>query len=1494
MIKCNKMAQNPEPPSFVSDSKSYVEYKADVEMWSRITSLKAELQAETIVYKLKNEIKEKIVTQIGDKLKNNADGIKELLSFLDGIYNKDEMADAWDRYVQFSSLSRRSDQCMIEFITEWKNISFKAKTVGCDYSDTILAFKLLQDANLEEIEIKLVLTGVDYTTGKAKKNLLDQVVESLKKFKGRSVMSGTGKGQNGGQQLDVKVEPTWLTTDAQHVLLAKGWKPPSKGPRRRSRSVSPVRSHTPLQPDKAQSNYKGRKNRLDGNYKPIKCHICKCKHTEKCNCPCVYHLQADCPDKKTTKEETNKGMTPKLSYFMKSLLGDEGDNVVLVIKESLSDLVLLTVDKFEAIIDCACPTTVSGKAWIHSFIMQLSETDKELVVHEESERIFKFGGGEKRKSLGVVTFPCFFGQRNIKIRSEIVNADFPLLLGNSLLKKANAILKLSEQVAIILDIEVKMRETLSGHFCLKIEGPKVNEPYVKLSELCTNNLNIEAEILNQLCLINELTLQDVEKLHHQFGHSSKVAELIKNSNKMNKEVSDYLDSVESNCKSCKVNKKQKPKPAVGLPRASKFNQIVTMDLKQYEELHYKFILYLVDMFSRFMVAVFVSNKQPSIIGAHILEKWVSVFGRMHTLHSDRGGEFLNSELADVADYLGVLSTQTAAYSPNQNGMNERNHAICDRMIDKMRTQDPQLSAKLALLWAVLAKNSLQNVSGFSPFQIVFGEAPSLPSVYAAGPPGLEEVTMSKAMADHINAMFLGRQAYIECESDRVLKAALKQRVYQRGDDIKQGDWIYFKNKPIKMGHSKWEGPVKVIGKDRKTLYVVRGGKFLSINSDHAQIAAFEGDFEGNSVRLDEKKCIEAQPAESLNTDGENNNVDHDNQILVENVDPIVEQDDTVGNADCVRSSGAGSVPVTDLKKNDVIRFKGIDDVWVEAQLISRAGKVGGKYDSWWNLKNLQTGHEQAEDLESKAEITRIDNGEDNREEVYVVEIPRYRHHESICKDAKEIELLKWDEYKVYEEVEDKGQTRLGTNWVLVEKVVQIPEVKARLTIRGDQEETEGVRKDSPTVRKGNIKIFAAAAAKEGWEICSSDVSSAFLQGSEICRDVFILPPKERRVPGILWKLLKPVYGLVDAPRGWYLALDGKLLKAGCENCTLDSAMYFHFSSDSSNNKVLSGMALTHVDDILHGGVQSFKNVMTEVKRVFKFGTEEETEFRYVGMHMKKIESGIIIDQDHYVKSFELPDMDVAQGLAMTDVLDLEGQKVFRSHVARLLHVGYQSRPDVCFDAKALSTKYGKATKGDLKSLFKRMQKLRDMPTKMYFPNLGPVEEWFIVAYGDAGIKSLPDKQSSVGGQVILLVNTNTNLACVLNWRSKKLVRKVVSSLAGEALAIVAAVGETVYNKAILKQMYGETIDKLPVIVFTDSKNLYESVHSSNLVDDAWLITDISIIKDALHDGTITSLQRVLSEDMLANCLTKFGASAEKLMDVLQSGKYVLPPGQDDV
>ena len=644
-------------------------------------------------------------------------------------------------------------------------------------------------------------------------------------------------------------------------------------------------------------------------------------------------------------------------------------------------------------------------------------------------------------------------------------------------------------------------------------------------------------------------------------------------------MKNYLEDIEDKCRSCKLHRKAKPSPNVSLPRASNFNEVVTLDLKEYKEGRYRYILYIIDMFSRLTVGVLISDKNPSTAAEKIMDKWVAPMGRMEMIHSDRGGEFCCDELTSVAEYLGIKSSFTAAYSPNQNGMNERNHAIVDSMISKMRTADPNLSAEVALTWALVAKNTLQNVSGYSPFQIVFGHSPSLPSVYTVGPPGLEEVAMSKSVADHINALFLAREAYIQGESDRVLKAALKQRVYKRGEDIQIGDWIYFNNT------GKWQGPVKVTTKDGKSLYVVRSGKLLTVNTDHAQLAEFEGEFVRNpnlkeseaselKKKEDEKKFKEIQNQPTIMTskqkemkyekestqDTQQNNVrseEFDKESRRNKQNPMTsagDQESVAGSSnDMQKEHGqeegesnestklseqlgtSEKASVFKVKKDDTIRYrKGESSEWIEAKVVSRAGKVGSKYDKWWNLRNTKTGHIEPEDFNSLKDIQRVSvNSVEKKEDedtVYVVNIPRYRHSEEACKQAKEKELASWEEYEVYEEVEDVGQVRLGTNWVLTEKELKGERiVKARLTVRGDQEEASAVRKDSPTVRKGNIKIFATVAAKEGWEIKTCDVTSAFLQGVEIDRDVFIRPPVEKRIPGVLWKLLKAVYGLVDAP-----------------------------------------------------------------------------------------------------------------------------------------------------------------------------------------------------------------------------------------------------------------------------------------------------------------------------------------------------------------------------
>ena len=442
------------------------------------------------------------------------------------------------------------------------------------------------------------------------------------------------------------------------------------------------------------------------------------------------------------------------------------------------------------------------------------------------------------------------------------------------------------------------------------------------------------------------------------------------------------------------------------------------------------------------------------------------------------------------------------------------------------------------------------------------------------------------------------------------------------------------------------------------------------------------------------------------------------------------------------------------------------------------------------------------------------------------------------------------------------------------------------------EENKEIRTDSPTVQKNNINSLLVVAATEGWNITTSDVTAAFLQSEMIQRDVYIKPPPERRVPGVIWKLKRTAYGLKDASRGFYLNFSGKLQDFGCEKSLLDPAMFIYFEEKNKSefSRKPAGIAVTHVDDILHSGNEEFnKKVMKPLKRSFKFGSEEEGQFRYVGLNMKQTESGIMVDQRHYVLNMKEPDLSNLSHLQSSDILDDYGQTEFRSAVAKLATIAYTSRPDYCFEVKSLSCKYGKAKKSDLRAVARKIVLLKaEEPMQLKYPDMGNVEDWILLRFGDAGIRSMTDKVTSVGGKIILLCNRKTGNAAVLYWRSKKLRRKVTSSLAGECLAMIGVIGELVYIKTVFSQIYGQRVQEIPTIVVTDCRNLEEAVYSSSLVEDRWLITDIAAIKEALEKKEITAVRRVPSERMLANCLTKSGASGEELLSVLRTGKYEVP------
>ena len=196
---------------------------------------------------------------------------------------------------------------------------------------------------------------------------------------------------------------------------------------------------------------------------------------------------------------------------------------------------------------------------------------------------------------------------------------------------------------------------------------------------------------------------------------------------------------------------------------------------------------------------------------------------MEGLHSDFGGEMSNDIIRDVASNLGIKITTTSSYSPHQNGINERNHATIDLMIARMLASDKTLQPESALAWSLNAKNSLENHLGYSPFQLHMGRNPVMPSATRDGPGSMDAVSKSVSFSKHISAMHTAREEFIAAESALSLRKALKSRIFPRGEDINEGDWIHFKKDDGKPKSKIWHGPVQVVACNGKKLFVDQGG-----------------------------------------------------------------------------------------------------------------------------------------------------------------------------------------------------------------------------------------------------------------------------------------------------------------------------------------------------------------------------------------------------------------------------------------------------------------------------------------------------------------------------------------------------------------------------------------------------------------------------------------------------------------------------------------------
>ncbi|GJW79930.1 putative ribonuclease H-like domain-containing protein [Tanacetum coccineum] len=400
-------------------------------------------------------------------------------------------------------------------------------------------------------------------------------------------------------------------------------------------------------------------------------------------------------------------------------------------------------------------------------------------------------------------------------------------------------------------------------------------------------------------------------------------------------------------------------------------------------------------------------------------------------------------------------------------------------------------------------------------------------------------------------------------------------------------------------------------------------------------------------------------------------------------------------------------------------------------------------------------------------------------------------------DAMQAEMQQFKFQNVWILVDlPEGKYAIGTKWILKNKRDArgiVVRNKARLVAQGHRQE-EGIDYDevfAPVARIEAIRLFLAFASYMGFMVYQMDVKSAFLYGS-IDEEVYVTQPKgfvDPQHPKKVYKVVKALYGLHQAPRAWYATLSTFLLKHGYRRGTIDKTLFL------KKHKRDIILVQVYVDDIIFGSTKKawcdeFEALM---KGEFEMSAMGELTF-FLGLQVQQRPDGIFISQDKYVQEI-LKKFDLECVRTATTPYEAPKPKsknepdspvnvhLYRSMIGSLMYLT-ASRPDIMFAVSACSRNQVTPTTSNLEAVKKIFKYLKGQPRLgLWYPRESP---FVLEAYSDSDYAGAnKDRKSTTGGCQFLGRR-------LISWQCKKQTIVATSSTEAEYVAAANCCGQVLW------------------------------------------------------------------------------------------------------
>ena len=590
-----------EPLEFPKNLLEYQSYKKDVVKWSRCCGLDPEYQGDAILMKIprSNAYKSHLENLIGDKCRNNKDGVKLIIESMDRLLGTDDDLEDFAKIIKLIELRRQPAESMLSFVTKFDTQRSEVSVIkDLTIPDRLYAFLFLHFASPSPANKQMAFSELKI----AKQNLGDKEIPAnfytdhfFRSLRNSQAIANLGKGQTekaftaeagndddfsfvtqDGEEGENKVKPGKTKKvnvngngTGYHGGAIKCWNCAWACPHGREKCKCPAYFH--MEPDcKEYPAGTGTKKRKEQKKAKLKAAVKRKKEgkgakenkekkvkkgeltaTAKENesssdddtdlgCPVVSEVVSEANGAVSaetaakakqaafkagqewaremglnyagaefsgwvTEADPTPTSTPNTSMTEPSqatwgptvddfaIPASDPSLVEITIPDLIAELVLVAGQEpdavLRALVDTACPTSVASEEWITQFLLGLNTDQRAQIVWKPSTRKYKFGGGELRRSLGVVALPIVITTSDGRpipytMQFEVCrNAAFTALIGLNFLEKAGCMLDLARREMLCSTVEglsqrgkgIPLHKETSRHYSIELR-PLNNSP----------------------------------------------------------------------------------------------------------------------------------------------------------------------------------------------------------------------------------------------------------------------------------------------------------------------------------------------------------------------------------------------------------------------------------------------------------------------------------------------------------------------------------------------------------------------------------------------------------------------------------------------------------------------------------------------------------------------------------------------------------------------------------------------------------------------------------------------------------------------------------------------------------------------------------------------------------------------------------------------------------------------------------------------------------